>query len=474
MHGKRVIYRGVCAVVCVCALSGSSFAQQPEVDHPDTEMLTLLQNMVREDPTRSDSWRLIGRIHQKQGKMVHATEAFETALRYQPDNIAAHADLGDLLAELGQHQAAKTHYDAVMTLGPDSSYAEELAKRGFGSSDSPDRVSTPDDYLSDDDGRNPINLIGYEIQTFDGADDLERMLDVMESDAVTPTDKIRAVFEIGTLYNSNLSLTPISRSLRTGDGSSAQLFINPSLEWIAISKGQWRFGPLGRGYFTFNESDFDSLNLASFQSGLFVERDLEWAEVPLISRLEYVYGVDFLGGDRFGDRHSMTASLTAILPDNDAIYGYLTTSYSDFSEDGMTPSVDSLDGVAYTAGISRFFMTDSKWVPTWSLGADLEHAATRGADFRYSAANLHTDATIQLLEKLSLTPKAGVGYRHYPDFSGAVDRDELTWRVGARLRWQFTKLISVSTIVGYDRFASDNEQFDTDRTEAGVVLTFTH
>ncbi|APZ94073.1 putative PEP-CTERM system TPR-repeat lipoprotein [Fuerstiella marisgermanici] len=452
----------------------AAVGQQSDAGNPDQEMLTLLQKMVQEDPTRSDSWRLIGRIYQKQGDTAQAKKAFERALQEQADNIAAHSDLGDLLSDLGQSEAAAAHYSAVMSLGPESSYAAELSKRGFGNTGSSNAPSMADSTTIDEDELNSINLIGYEIQTFDGADDLDRILDVIESDTTTPTDRFRAVFEVGTLYNTNLSLTPISRSLRTGDGASAQLFISPSLEWIAFDNGRMRVGPLGRGYFTFNESNFDSLNLASFQPGLFVERDFEWADHPLIGRVDYVYSTDFLGGDHFGDRHSVTASLTAILPDSDAIYSYFTTSFADFTEDGVTPSVESLDGPAYTAGVSRFFTTESKWIPAWSLGADLEHAATRGADFRYSAANLHTDVTIQLNEKLSLIPKAGVGYRHYPDFTGAVDRDETTWRVGARLRWQCTKLFSVSAIVGYDRFASDNEEFDTDRTEAGIVFTFTH
>ncbi len=474
MQCKSFNRLGKYLLICLLVHSNNTVGQQPQAENPDDEMLTLLQNMVRDDPTRSDSWRIIGRIYKKRNQLSLARQAFEQALEVQPDNIAAHADIGDLLSDLGENEAARVHYADVMSLGPDSSYAADLVERGICEAPSMKSNSASSGTKIGDDELDSINLIGYEIQTFDGADDLERILDVIESDTQTPTDQLRTVFEIGTLYNTNLSLTPISRSLRTGDGASAQLFINPSIEWIAFNNASWRAGPLGRGYFTFNEGSFESLNLASFQPGLFLERDLELGDRPVVGRLDYVYGIDLLGGSHFGDRHSVTASLTAILPDSDAVYGYFTTSNSNFKQDGTVPAVESLDGFAYTAGISRFFTTDSKWVPTWTLGTDLEHAATRGADFRYTAANLHTDATLQFNDAVSLTPRAGVGYRHYPDFTGIVDRDELTWRIGARLKWQCTKNFSVSAVVGYDRFASDNEQFDTNRTEAGIVFAFTH
>ena len=467
------LFRGSWRVLlCICVLTFGATESRGQTN--DGDMLAFLLKMVEEDPQRSDSWRLIGRIYKQRNRLDDARAAFQKSLAVQPDNIATHADLGDLLKRIGEKDAAQTHYDQVMLLGPESSYAAELVERGVVSSIDPDASSVINADYVDDGESESTNLIGYEIQTFDGADDLDQMLNNLDSDALTPQNRIRSVVEIGTLYNSNLSLTPISRSLRTGDGSSAQLFISPSVEWIAIDNGIWRAGPLGRGHFTFNEGNFESLNLASFQPGIFVERDLEWGNRPVIGRLDYTYGIDLLGGSRFADRHSLTASLTTILPDNDVIYSYFATSFSNFDNDGANPSVESLDGMSYTAGVSRFFTTDLTLLPTWSLGADLEHADTRGADFRYTAINLHADTTFQLSDTVSLVPRAGIGYRHYPDFTGAVDRDELTWRVGARLRWQLTENMSVSAVAGYDRFASDNDLFDTDRTEAGVVFTFLH
>lgn len=455
--------------------AGTALPQDTQAN--DTQkMLDLLLELVREDPSRSDSWRMIGRICRQQDKPEKARTALEKALAAQPDNIAAHFDLGHLLVELGESAEADRHFDEVMSLGPESSYADELVEAGIrhrdpGTTRSVQPLVT-NALFGEADETSGLETIGYELQTFDGADDLDRQIERLDSDAVSPDDRLRTFVELGALYNTNLSLTPISRGLGRSDGASFQTFFNPSVEWIALCNDTWRGGPLARGYFTLNEGNFDSLNLSSFQPGVFIEHDMQWDSRTVIGRVDYVYGIDLLGGDRFGDRHALTGSLTTILPDADVVYAYLTTSYSDFAQDGTTPSIESLDGPAVTAGMSRFFQTGHRLLTTWSLGADVEWADTRGADFRYAAATLHGDATFQLTETVSLIPRAGIGYRDYPDFTGPIERDELTWRLGSRLRWQFSETMAVSAVVGYDRFASDNPQFDTDRTEAGIVFTW--
>ena len=83
-------------------------------------MLALLQRMVAENPGRADSWRLIGRIHQKQNRIPDAIAAFRRAVELRPDSAAAHSDLGDLMAQTGDHRAASFHFDQVMKLAPSS------------------------------------------------------------------------------------------------------------------------------------------------------------------------------------------------------------------------------------------------------------------------------------------------------------------------------------------------------------------
>ncbi|NND96589.1 MAG: outer membrane beta-barrel protein, partial [Pirellulaceae bacterium] len=79
--------------------------------------------------------------------------------------------------------------------------------------------------------------------------------------------------------------------------------------------------------------------------------------------------------------------------------------------------------------------------------------------------------TFQLSQNVSLIPTFGVGQRDYYDFTGPVDRDELTWRLLGKLRWKVDAMTSISVVAGHDRFASDNEDFDAERTQGGVIVT---
>lgn len=472
-HSGRRLRPYLLLLLGLCGDYSTGCAQENDPD----PMMQLLQRMVEEDPGRSDSWRLIGRIHRKNDRLPEARDSFLEALRTQPDNVAAHFDLGDLLEEAGEFAEASQHFDQVMSLAPHSSYADKLVDRGIRQAppgEPPLNDMDSADWDQEAGTNTDVTPVGFEVQTFDGADDLSRRLLQLEAEAPIVPNRTRAYVELGTMYNTNVSLTPISRELTGGESASAQLFLSPDVEWIALRRESWRAGTLGRGYFSFNESNFQSLNLSSFQPGVFAERDFEIGSNQIIGRLDYVYSIDFLDSESFGNRHAVTASVTTILPQSDVIYGYVTTSMSDFANDGINPNVDSLDGVSVTTGISRFFQTDLRLLPRWSLGLDLEHADTTGADFRYNAVTLHGDATVRVLEKVSFIPTAGIGYREYGDFTGPVNRDELTGRIGAKLKWQVREKLSISTVVGYDRFASDNDQFDTQRTQAGLVFTFVH
>lgn len=423
-------------------------------------MLTLLRERVEANPDHADSWRLLGRVLRQRGQLQQASDALQRALRADPDHAASHFDYGELLFQQGEEQAASEHFQKVLALAPGSSYAAQLRQRGV-------EAATP----SGKDADAAVQPASYEIQTFDGADDLDRRMNQLESQADPDLKRLRVYLETGVLYNSNVSLTPISRELADSEAASFQGFLNPEVEWLGWDRDGYRGGPLMRGYFSLNEGNWSAFNLASFQPGAFLERDFLWNDREMIGRLEYLYALDLFDGERVGDRHSMTASLTTIRPDLDVIYAYVTTSFSQFDDDGLNPAVTSLDGSTWSTGISRFFQTESSRFPTWSLGLDLESADTEGANFRYTAVNAHGDVTMALSERVEFIPRWGVGYRPYSDFTGEIDRDELTWRVAARLRWQLRDYLSISAVAGHDRFASDNPDFDTERTEGGVVTT---
>lgn len=457
-------------------------ASPPSQQAPADAMLVMMRSRVAQKPGHSDSWRLLGKLEAKAGNSQAAIAAYSQSLSLDPENAAAHFDLSQLLLAIND-PAAPYHIGQCVAMAPESKYAEQLYDRGLaarpamnsspvGASRSEFSLATSSSTAGTDSAN--VEPVGYRIQTFDGAEDLDRRLEQVRSDITPVPKRLRVLLEAGLLYNTNVSLTPISRDLASADAEAFQAFVNPELEWIAIRRGGWRSGPLARGYFTANESHQSSLDLTSAQPGAFIERDLRWGQNDVIARFDYVYALDLLGGDRVGDRHSATASMIMIRPDLDVLYAYLTTSLSQFDDDGIQPDVTSLDGPAISGGISRFLQTGLQWAPTWSSGVDLQYANTEGDDYRYNAINGHADVTFQFGRRLSFIPSVGIGYRTYGDFTGTPSRDELTWRAGGKLRWRFSDLVALSLVGGHDRFASDNEDFDAKRTQAGLVLGFTY
>ncbi len=489
-HARRGWFLlGVLAFAAASAapLSGQSPAAGVESAAPHP-MLALLYARVERDPHHSDSWRLIGKLQAQQGDTAMAVDALTRALDLDNENAATHFDLGQLLLASGDAANADVHFRQCVAIAPHSDYAKQLYQQrlvlqppGLSDGLEPVAAAVSNDVayalaqteLGIDEG-SQLDTVGYEIQTFDGADDLDRRLNELRSDADPAGRRLRVFLEMGALYNSNVSLTPISRDLVASDAESYQGFLSPELEWIALQRGAWRAGPLGRGYFTVNEASQRAFDLASFQPGAFLERDLQVGSSDWIARLDHVYSLDLLDGSRLGDRHSVTASMIMIRPDLDVIYTYFSTRFSQFDDDGLDASVSSLDGTSFTGGISRFFQTENAWLPTYSLGIDLESADTEGSDYRYRAINGHGDVTCQLSERWSLVTTVGVGHRDYYDFTGPVNRNELTWRVHGKLRWQWSERLSFAAVVGHDRFASDNEDFDAERTQGGIITTLTY
>lgn len=471
-------------------LAGEGPAGGATASEANDPMLALLRARAEREPDHSDSWRLIGKLEAKHGNVLGAMQSLTHALTIDAENAAAHFDLGQLLQGIGDVAEAGEHFQKCVTLAPKSEYAEQLYASGFvtrpanitesppPTSPSPN-ASTPASFAvasgsSSATVPTPVQPVGYRIQTFDGSDDLEQQFERLRADADPTLKRWRVFVETGILYNSNVSLTPISRELANAQAESLQGLLNPELEWIALHGEVWRVGPLARGFFTVNESNQSAFNLASFQPGAYLERDFQVGDSEWIARCDYVYALDLLDGDRVGDRHSVTASVIAIRPDLDVIYTYITTSFSEFDDDGLDPSVSSLDGPAINAGISRMFQTDISWAPSYSLGVDLASADTRGTDFRYRSVSGHGDATFQLRPKWQLIPSVGVGHRDYYAFTGPVNRDEITWRVQGKLSWQFSQHTAVALVASHDRFASDNEDFDAERTEGGLIVTVTY
>lgn len=460
------------------------------------KMLSGLEAKLQEQPNHSESWRSLGRVQLAIGQSALAMDSFERSLQLDPYNAAAHYDIGQLLLQTNRPEDAFAHFQHVYRIAPQSDYAERLreinipaiAKSVENEQSPPTSVATLATPIGSSDreaapladpmpgeipaefSESPVQSASYEIKTFDGTDDFQETFRDLELEAIAPNRRLRMFFETGVLYNTNVTLTPVSRELAQDREGSFQAFANPDIDFKMVHSETSRLGPLFRGYFTLNEDQNSDFNLASYQPGLFYEHDFHLGLSEAIGRSEYVVSTDFFDGRRVGQRHAATISLTLIRPDLDAIYGYFRVAQTDFENDGADPGITSLDGTEFTLGMSHFGQTGWQRMPTWSLGWDLEAADTEGTDYRYQSVNLHSSTSVKLSERWQWIPTGGVGYRDYADFTGAVSRNEFFWRLHGRLQFQVNSLMAWSVVIGHDRFASDNVDFDTERTEGGIVF----
>jgi tetratricopeptide (TPR) repeat protein len=455
-------------------LTASLTAGAEEPARGGEAMLEALRRKVQLAPEHSESWRLLGRLHRKRGEGPDALFCFSRAVQLDPENAAAQFDLAEILVQQGRGEEAGTHYRMVFEVAPGSSYARDVPREFAAVSASERGVESKSKFpeISSPSSGAKVAPASWEIQTFDGEAEAERELNRRSPPIDIPDQRVRLFIEAGSTWDSNVTLTPISRELIDSDAAAFKGFLSPEGEWIAYSSDGWRSGPLARGYFSVNEGNYSDYDLASFQPGAFLERDGLWFGRDVTTRLDYVYSLDLLGGERFGDRHAMTLSATALREDGDVIYAYATGAYSDFDDDGADPAADSLDGPAVTAGITRFFRTGGSRVPTFSLGVDTSLVKTDGTDFRYVGASVRGGLTWQIAERWQFTPDAGLGFRDYFDDSSAPARCDLVGRLGGKLRWRWTETLSVSAVCNWNRFLSNDEDFDSERLEAGLVTTF--
>lgn len=450
----------------------SANAQAPSKGDP---MLEALRRKVTAEPRHADSWRSLGRLHRKRGDTADALFCFTRAVELDPESPAAHFDLGETLASQGRGKEAGFHYARVVTLAPESFYAQQVpaAFRPVARSHAApekDRLAFLDESPSEAEGA--VEPANWETQTFDGALDAERAIDRTFPPIDIPDKRLRLFVEAGAMWDSNVTLTPISRELSPDAVAAFKGFLSPEGEWVAWSNDVWRAGPLARSYFSVNEGNYSDYDLASFQPGAFLERDVDWLGRNVTARVDYVYSLDFLGGERFGDRHALTLSATALRDDGDVIYAYASASQTEFDDDGADPAADSLDGPAVAAGATRFFRTGAARIPTYSLGFDTTIAQTEGTDFRYFGASIRGGLTWQIAERWQFTPDASLGFRDYFDDASEPRRNDLVGRLGGKLRWRWTETLSVSAVVNWNRFISNDEAFDAERLEAGIVTTF--
>ncbi len=410
-----------------------------------------LQQRVQQDPSNANSWRLLGRWQLKNNQLPAAEASFRRAVTLNPDLVAAHFDLANLLVELGDTKQSIKHFTTVIQLAPDCDYATQAESQ----------------LVAFDQQALAVQPAGYEILRFDGSEHLDAAPNSVQ-EVVTP--KLwHFRLEVGSIFNSNPALAPISRGLAPAGPETFQGVATPELELRLFDGSAYSFGTMLRGSFTHNEGNVRQLNLQSYQPGVFLEKVLLRQNSVLVSRMEYSFSHDEFDTKTLGNRHSLFASLARVTPSGSMTFGYMSSDYTNFAQDGISPEVTSQDGWTWATGRSHRFAIKRRWLNSFRLGVDGRYADLAGADFRFAGASVFIDAEIPITDRIVFKPEGGWGYRNYFDFTGSPSRNENIWRGGARLERKLNDVLPVATVSNYENFATGNAAFAADRYTAGVV-----
>ena len=438
------------ATLAACPAAGQFGGQASPAPAAPSPLLAALEARALSNPGNSTAWRLLGKAWEQQGDLPRAASALEQAVRADGESAAAHCDLARVLDKSGDPQRAAEHYSLVCQLAPDSDYGRESAWQLKRLAPAAGVEAT---------------LTNFEVDWLDApTPEL--------SEPVVEPSPLWVRMEMGVLYNSNVQLAPISRELRSGDSSSFQAYVAPDLEYRFATGPEWQWGAVFDGYFNVNEEEFRRFNLQHYEPGLFVERPIYLETAELVPRLQYNYSYDAFDGHTLGTRHAVTASLNLYQHAGPIWTAYWTMDTTDFRDDGAMPSITSLDGWTNTLGASRTTLVDAPYLSLIRVGADVQTADLDGSSYSYRGVMGYTDLEAPFAFGSLLVLQGALGYRDYPDFEFEPSRNELIGRAAIEIRKPLSPHWWLSGTYAYDRFASDNAQFDSSRHTTGAFVAF--
>lgn len=441
------------AVLTLALLLGQSQLQAFESE----AIVASLEKRLKESPADATTWRMLGRIRLKNGQLDLARSSLLRALELDPELVSAHFDLANTLQAMELSEDAAEHYAAVIRLAPDCEYASEAELALLKMDEA-------------DENQSKVTLASWEIKRFDGSE-------YNQEQSETPVEAVIPKFwslrlEIGALFNSNPGLAPISRSLTPAVPETFQGVFSPELELRLFECSAFTFGSMFRGTFTLNEGNVRSLNLQSYQPGIFFEKVFLQESSVLVGRAEYLFSHDEFDLKTLGNRHTVFASLASVAPSGSMTFGYVSVDNTNFMNDGLVPQTTSQDGWTTALGLSHRFALNRRWLKSVRIGADGRYANLDGANFRFAGASLFADSEIPLTTTVTFKPEAGWGIRDYFDFTGTPSRNENIWRYGARLEKRFNSALTLAAVFNYENFDTKNTTFAAERYTAGIVTIF--
>jgi hypothetical protein len=409
-----------------------------------------LLERIAADPDVAGNWRLLGHMRLSRGDVSAALAACQKAVELDPTGASSQFDLAQAFRAAGESSAAAEHFQAAYEAAPQSDYGIEAARclRQL--------------------GREPLPPLNEPA----AADARAGRFGGVDSEPSPKSDfALSGLIEFGTLYNSNVQLAPISRIISEPGLGSSQGFVVPDLRWTPLDSQTWRAGTRLRGNFNVNESGLSQFNLQEYQPGFFAERSLFIEEFEYVARVQYDFALDQFSGKTFATRHSLVAAIDQIAATTESTL-YWAIDDTNYNDDGLDPTIESLDGWTHTVGMSQTWYPDSRWFDLVRWGGDLQWAPLEGRDFGYRGAFAYVESETPAYCDSTLGLQFGLGFRAYPEFTSFPSRDETLYR--ARIQWRkwLSEQWELIGFASYDRFACDHQQFDTYRFLGGVSVVF--
>ncbi len=444
-------------LLLAAAITGPVWSQSHSVSTPAAETAGFerrIQDRLIDNPRDADAWQTLGRLWLEQGQTSRAEEALELVLELDPLNAAARYDLGRLEQSREDYEAAYAHFETVTVLSPESEYALKAAEQM-------DAVSQ----------QMSVVPVGYEIRRFDAVSPPS----VEEREAAAESERTidySLSVDLGTVFDSNVALTPTSRGLSPGTSDSFQLLLAPQAEIALWTNSVLRAGPTLAGNFTLNEGNFQQFNLQSYQGGLFIEGDRLDPTGTYVPRITANYTYDMFQAQTFARRTAIVPSLIRYWSDDEATSLYWSIDYTDFAADGGVPSITSRDGLTNILGLTHDLALPYRHLRLARAGFRVERADTTGSDATFNGVGLSAQIIAPVIRGTELTLRGGWGYRDYPDFISGPSRHEHIWSAAGELRHYFTRQLSTAAVVTWDRFDSSYALYTANRLVAGLLLSY--
>jgi hypothetical protein len=463
-----LVRRLITTLCAVAAASTPAFADEPPGLLPaaaqqsaspipaPNPLETQLEGKLKKTPKDASTWRMLGRLRMQRGDWEGAMQALEHAVTLDQLSAAAFFDYGQAASHLGHKDAARAALARVQSIAPQSEYATD--------------ARTLMEELENQDGG--VQQATYELRTFDG-ENLRPLIapEITDKDP-TWADVIDVRLDLGAQYNNNVTLAPSSRELSGNQRASAQGMGALSLRWAAINNDVIRMGPSFDTDFTLNERNLDRFDLQSYRPGAWLESTFDTGPVVMKPRIAYIFDYDEFGGKKYGERHSVSLSTAALWTPSQMTTWYYSIDNNDIVNDGVNPSQTSQDGWSNTIGAVHDFINRDWFVRNFRIGTDFQNVNTDGDIYRYYASSIYSQSIIVLTPGLNLKLRGGYAHRNYPDFPDTPSRNTNVFRAGAELRKYFDDGLSAAIYSNYDRFASRNERFDSERFINGAMLSW--